>query len=369
MFLRIYTMTHKKFDVPSDKMYVPLQVGRALSEDLGYSGDDTGENISELNRYYSELTGLYWVWKNVRDLEYVGTCHYRRYLVNAQNLVFTEAEYRELFKKYDMITTKRVELKNSYYDGFAEVHHKKDLDAAADVIREKSPEIYPLFEELVHGNESYFGNIFLTSKQLYDEYCEWLFGIFSAMQERINVETYDDYHKRVFGFISEFLQLVWIRFKKLKVCECTVGMIGEKAETREMKERLSGYFRQKDFIGAKEFLLTSLQKRPDVLLEASDITGELKLSMQVISACEFEYQKRGSCILDRICEFRELMGFFAGLNRAVEHIKRGKETKEDREFLQREEVSREMTEVAAAVLCKTDEAESVKKRMEALGIW
>lgn len=27
MSVKIYTMTHKKFDVPNDPMYVPLQVG------------------------------------------------------------------------------------------------------------------------------------------------------------------------------------------------------------------------------------------------------------------------------------------------------------------------------------------------------
>ena len=96
MSMRIYTMTHKKFTPLSDKLYVPLHVGRASGEDFGYQGDDTGEQISALNCYYSELTGLYWIWKNVHTYKYVGTCHYRRYLLNEQEKIFTEAEYLEL---------------------------------------------------------------------------------------------------------------------------------------------------------------------------------------------------------------------------------------------------------------------------------
>lgn len=63
MSMRIYTMTHKKFTPLPNPLYVPLHVGRACGENLGYLGDDTGEQISALNCYYSELTGFYWIWK------------------------------------------------------------------------------------------------------------------------------------------------------------------------------------------------------------------------------------------------------------------------------------------------------------------
>lgn len=121
MKIKIFALTHKKFEVPQDKMYQPLQVGREEKEDLGYLCDNTGDNISAENCYYSELTGLYWIWKNVHTYKYVGTCHYRRYLLNEQEKIFTEAEYLELLKDYDLITTKRVVLNNSYHYGFATI--------------------------------------------------------------------------------------------------------------------------------------------------------------------------------------------------------------------------------------------------------
>ena len=60
MSVKIFVMTHKKFNEPEDKIYIPLQVGKAAGQDLGYLGDDTGDNISDLNKYYGELTGVYW---------------------------------------------------------------------------------------------------------------------------------------------------------------------------------------------------------------------------------------------------------------------------------------------------------------------
>ena len=66
-------------------MYLPVQMGHAIHPGIGYIGDDTGENISERNGNFCELTGLYWAAKNL-DSDYIGIVHYRRYFASSMHL-------------------------------------------------------------------------------------------------------------------------------------------------------------------------------------------------------------------------------------------------------------------------------------------
>ena len=67
--------------VPAHPLLHPVQVGAALAQDHfpGFAHDDAGENISQKNRSYCELTAHYWAWKNV-EADCYGFSHYRRYL-------------------------------------------------------------------------------------------------------------------------------------------------------------------------------------------------------------------------------------------------------------------------------------------------
>lgn len=372
MSTTIFAMTHKKFIPPTDKMYVPLHVGREGKEDLSYLSDNTGDNISHKNQYYSELTGMYWVWKNYRGSENVGICHYRRFLVNDAGKLFTEQEIEGLLSHYDLITTKTLTMRYPYYDGFSHNHNLKDLQAALDIIKEMYPDYHDTLNEMVHKRETWFGNIMICKKSLYDEYCSWLFPIFFEMEKRINVEGYDDYHKRVYGFISEFLLYVWATVKNLKVYPCKVGMLGEKAETRELKTSLAHYFEKEDIQGAKEFILEALKKRPDVLMEASDLDGELKLAMQVITTCENEYKSLGSCILNKEKEFGKLLSYFRRLNDIMEHIRCGNLSKEEAKILKGKvfdglPISDIAMEIAILLMCTEDgSVERVRKEVKGI---
>ncbi len=102
--VKIIIATHKKYRMPDDEMYVPVQVGAEGKDDLGYTRDNTGDNISSLNPQFCELTGLYWAWKNL-DADYVGLAHYRRHFRGKKktkdpfDCVLTSKEAEELLKE------------------------------------------------------------------------------------------------------------------------------------------------------------------------------------------------------------------------------------------------------------------------------
>ena len=273
----MYVMAHKKFDPPADPIYVPMQVGAALHGDLGYLRDDTGEQISEKNPYYSELTGLYWIWKNADQEEITGLCHYRRYFLDDHGELLSQAQIQQLLTAYDMIATgiAMLEEGDSVYHQYSVNHYGRDLDLVREIVCELYPDYLEEYDVVMSGRQMYFANMFIAPKQTLDAYAQWLFDILFALEQKVDLSGYDDYNKRIYGFISERLLMVWIRKNHKKVCSLPVGVSGDKAETRLVREeaiRLLGSGDQKAVI---RYLGDVEKNRPDVFEDSSDALGIL----------------------------------------------------------------------------------------------
>ena len=176
MDTRIYVMTHKKIAVIPDPAYVPLHVGRAGSGELGYIGDHTGDHISEKNPRYCELTGLYWLWKNVR-CDIIGICHYRRYFVREEKLL-DRAYIEDKIASYPIIVPNSSCVKDAdVREHYAKRHYTKDLDLCREVIAEQYPAYLSAFDFAMETILVSVGNMWITRKDIFDRYCAWLFDI------------------------------------------------------------------------------------------------------------------------------------------------------------------------------------------------
>lgn len=220
----IYIATHKKFNVPNEPGYIPIQVGTEGKTKLGYLVDNTGDNISVKNANYCELTGLYWIWKNTSD-DYKGLVHYRRYFSNSlkANEILKEQYILKALKKYDVILPFRYTMDKSLIDDYCEISgFKKDLESVREIIQSKYPNYLNTYDNTMNNNKIYFYNMIIARKNVFDNYCEWLFSILFELEKKVDLLGYNDYQKRIYGFLSERLLNVYFDYNNYKVFECGV---------------------------------------------------------------------------------------------------------------------------------------------------
>lgn len=230
--LEVIVATHKMYVMPDDSLYQPLLVGsdffldqqKGITLPKHLALDNTGAHISSKNHNYSELTGLYWLWQNTvkKDTNpdsFYGLVHYRRFL-SAKNkkAPLTKTELQNLINlKYEIILPKK---RNYYienlYSHYAHTLHIGPLDRTRAVIKEKYPDFLPEFDRLKTRRSAHMFNIFIFKKPLFEEYCEFLFGILFTLESSLTKEEltrYDGFHARFFGRISELLLDVFLYTK------------------------------------------------------------------------------------------------------------------------------------------------------------
>lgn len=221
---RIIVAIHKQSKMPRDEMYLPLQVGAACMKnengeviDFGYAKDNEGENISELNAGFCELTGLYWAWKNI-SYDYIGLVHYRRFFsLSQKNGIENVLKYEEL-KPYlgkirVFVPKKRWYVIETLYSHYAHTHYASHLYETGKVIKDLYPEYLDSFSRALRQRYGYMFNVMIMEYDLLDEYCTWLFSVLFELKKRLGALDYDFYQGRLFGRVSEILFNVWLTQK------------------------------------------------------------------------------------------------------------------------------------------------------------
>lgn len=234
--IKIIIAAHKKYQMPKDSMYLPLHVGaegkvdaQGKPLDFGYVKDNTGENISNLNPFFCELTGLYWAWKNV-EADYIGLVHYRRHFAvrkekNVWKCVLEYSDIEQYLGKIKVFTpNKRKYYIETLYSHYAHTHYSNQLDETRLIIEEIYPEFVDSYDKVMNQTYGYMFNMMIMEKELMNEYCTWLFDILFELGKRVDMSRLSGFQKRYFGRVSELIFNVWLEQKlqcgELKKDEC-----------------------------------------------------------------------------------------------------------------------------------------------------
>lgn len=186
-----------------DEWMYPLQVGSKLAaQRYGDLFDDVGENISEKNRLFAELTGTYWVWKNQNTSKYKGICHYRRhFMVSKEEIMALLSHDIDV-----LLTTPRYVpggIKNMF---MAETPVKESVyQSMLRAIKEIYPDDKNCFEKYMDSDFYYPNNMVVAANSIFDDYCAWMFPILFRMSEIDKETAYGHETDRHIAYAAELL--------------------------------------------------------------------------------------------------------------------------------------------------------------------
>ncbi len=195
----------------------PIQVGASLCrERVAKLLDCDGENISDKNVNYSELTALYWIWKNcltpqTDDEEYFGLSHYRRILeLSEDDVLRLGSNQVDVVLPYPMP-----------YEPDIEEHHKRyladwDWQALLTALEELQPEYAKALPEILRQQYFYNYNIILARKKVLKDYCSWLFPILERM-EQLSIPKGWERQDRYAGYMGETLETLYFMYHQAQL--------------------------------------------------------------------------------------------------------------------------------------------------------
>ena len=203
-------------DLPTFFKKLYLGCACAIKDGVDVSGqadfyDNTGDNISEQNPKLCELTAHYWVWKNRLNTndEYVGICHYRRILDLTEFDLKRIAENDvDVILPYPML----------HYPN-AGIHHRwyvseQDWESMRKAVSDIYPEYAEIFDDVFQESGFYNYNILLAKKNVFADYCAWLYPLLHRIEELTNNKR-----DRYAGYVSESLETLYFmaNFNGLKI--------------------------------------------------------------------------------------------------------------------------------------------------------
>lgn len=236
-------------------LFTNMVCGSALEKDLVYREgllrDDIGDNISDKKEHFSELTIMYWMWKNV-VADYYGLCHYRRYFSFADKrttskyldegiepkgqgfLVYPrlskesidifkldESSMRNVIERSDIILREPVDVRKISGLGYQKaidgrikntsLHHIGDVNILKRIIHEKYPEYDEYVDAYYEDVYAQWFDCFIMKSEIFHPFCSWLFDILFELDKQINYQHYNYQQIRACAYLSEDLFGIYFR--------------------------------------------------------------------------------------------------------------------------------------------------------------
>jgi hypothetical protein len=234
--IKILVAYHRPEALWKSDILVPIHAGRAVADQSfstyfgsnklsaaemnwmkkNMAGDDTGDNISGMNRSFAEMTAIYWAWKNYESLgnpDYIGLMHYSRLfellgkttgMPTISDLGLDHATLSQTLEKHGMIAPEigyqSKTIDRQFFTGLRDGYLKGTKLWVAE------------------STKMFYKNMFVMPREHFFDYCETVFGLLfrlCADQEKIcsrpiSTQLFDD--NRSMGFLAEWLTSYYLQY-------------------------------------------------------------------------------------------------------------------------------------------------------------
>lgn len=197
MSLSIFVNCHKDYENvgitnPVYKLISPNDIKNNSNLELIRS-----DNLLD-NRLWSELSNMYYVYSN-KDLQtdYIGFCHYRRYF-----------DFMNDIPNLDKPIIPNVINSNfNNYINYDICHNSGDLLSIFEIIEKKFKDYVPYYIKMLDSHNYIPYNMFVMSKDLFNEYSKFIFGVLFEFDSKIKVNnTYEEMLKRIGNHREKYIE-------------------------------------------------------------------------------------------------------------------------------------------------------------------
>lgn len=202
--------------------------------------EKVGANLSNLNPFYGELTGIYWLWKNqttkMKSNDLIGICHYRKLWLNKiffkKQKWSTSSLYSNLLKaetldkqNVESVQVQPIIFKNkTLLEDFKQIHQTEIL---SDSLNFLDGENRSLFYKHLNNKIFYPLNMFVSRVDIFNKYCQvifpWLEQCFKLCEEK---KLCVGYNKRLPAFLAERFTSFWFSQYNSKI-ELSYARLGK----------------------------------------------------------------------------------------------------------------------------------------------
>lgn len=267
---------------------VTVQSGCALTEQrIGKLFDNEGENISNRNPSYSELTALYWVWKHEKA-EYIGWSHYRRFLK------LSEDDMEAIQNcAVDIIISEPLPLEGSIEKQWLKFSSVDIWETMLEILKKRSPEYYLTAQVVFLQTNMLFPYCMgIYTWDYFDAYCNWLFPLLEEVYSLIG-EKWGVYENRYIAMLGERLHSLYflhhVNELRYRIAPCTIVDSVERAISMENSPTENEVLQKIEDLLFERRLHSAIEYTEHILCTNSNMqTQNMFMAYTILCLCRYE---------------------------------------------------------------------------------